>query len=99
MKTAIINLYSFNELSEKSKEKAVTEHLDFLDSMPEEFEEEEGIIKKYIEHSTQEAVDSIETNEYLFYADGELAHVVQYTGKHPKAGTIELNFHGQIITL
>lgn len=100
MKQVLINVYSFDELSDKAKQKAIYEHGIFLDSQPEEFETEIGELAwEYVEHTEDEIVESIQINEYMFFADGTLANCVTYTGKHPKAGTTELNFKGEIFTL
>lgn len=97
MKTANINLYSFNELNDKAKEKAIFEHTEFLNSTPVECENEHGeMINEFFEHSEDETIESILINEYFFFENGKLADVTQYTGNHPKAGEIELNFYGSI---
>lgn len=44
-------------------------------------------------------IESIEINEYYFFANGEMANVTKFVGNHPKSGTTELNFAGSIITL
>lgn len=100
MKQTNINLYEFAELSQKAQGKAISEHIDFMDSLPEESENEDGtMISEYIEHSEEDAIDSIEANEYLFYADGTLANCVTYCGAHPLAGITELKFHGEVYRL
>lgn len=100
MKQVTINLYSFAELSEQAKERAISEHGIFLDSLPLEYEDESGKFKvEYHEHSEEEIIDSINANEYIFFADGEIASCVTYTGGHPKAGKTELKFAGEIYTL
>ncbi len=100
MKTVKINLYSFAELSEKAKEKAISEHIDFLDNLPEEYENEEGeMCSEYIEHTEGEAVESIEANKYIFFADGSLAHCITYVGNHPEAGKPEFLFKGEIYSI
>ena len=96
MKNAQINLYSFNELSETAKQRAIYEHQSFLDFMPIEYENEEGeMINEWHEHSEEETIESIEINEYLFFADGKMANVTRFCGKHPKAGQSILVFAGQ----
>lgn len=95
-----ISLYSFIELSEKAKQKAVFEHQDFLNSVPIECENEEGeMVSEWHEHSEEEAIESIEINEYYFFSDGILANVTAFCGKHPKAGQSILTFAGQEYTL
>ncbi len=83
MKTVTINLYSFDELTEQAQEKAIQDHAEFLAQ-----EEEE-------EFSRDDVIDNIIINNYLFFEDGELAHITEYTGKHPKSGTLEFHFHGR----
>ena len=96
MKTIEINIYSFNELSEKAKETAILEHGQFLDSQPIDYEEEDGELKiEYIEHSENEIIESIEMNEYLFFNNGELVESVTYCGNHPKKGITEITVFGQ----
>jgi hypothetical protein len=102
MKTikAEINLYSYDELKEESKEKAFNEHKDFMDSLEEEYENEEGIlIKEYSDHNKEEVEDSLRINKYLFFESGEMAHIIHFTGKHEKAGTTEFYFNGKTYLL
>lgn len=88
-----IDLYSFNELNELAQQKAIEEHGIFLNSMPVEYENEEGeMVSEYIEHEEEEIIDSIKANEYLFFNSGELAQTCTFTGKHPRAGETEFIF-------
>lgn len=87
MKTVTINLFSFEELDQEAQEKAINDHAEFLLDVDEE------------EHTKEEVVENILLNEYLFFEDGELAHIVQYTGRHPKAGKLEFHFHNKVIEL
>jgi len=97
MKTVKINLYSFDELSESAKETAIYEHIEFMDSLPEEYENEAGeLVSEYVSHTEEEAKDSIKANDYFFFPDGNLAYCVTYCGVHPKSGTTEFNFHGEV---
>jgi len=97
MKQVLINLYSFNELSKKAQEKAIREHQTFMEEMGEEFEDENGEMKKdYPEYSEDDVKENIEANEYIFFEDGNLAKCTTYTGKHKKSGITEFNFHGRI---
>ena len=96
MKTVKINLYEFNELTEQSKEKAINEAIDFLNSEPTVYEDEDGkMISEYIDHTEEDAKEFIFANEYLFFASGELANTVTYCGKHPRAGESELILNGE----
>ena len=90
-----ISLYSFNELSNESKQLAILEHGNFLNSLPQEFEDEDGkMVSEYIDHSDEEIIDNILANEYYFFENGELAKTCTYVGKHQKAGVTEFTFMG-----
>lgn len=96
MKTLKINLYLFAELNDDAKERAIQEHMNFLDTTPEPFENEDGkMVSEYVEHSISETIESIEMNEYHFYFDGEMANYTRYVGNHPLAGTAEVVIHGE----
>ena len=99
MKTAQIqiNLYSFNELSNEAKQVAILNHGVFLDSLPQEYENENGeMVEEYIEHNEAEIIESILINNYYFFENGGLANVCTYVGKHPKSGITEFKFMGNI---
>ena len=82
-----IDLYQFHELNKLAQQKAIFEHQKFLNSLPDEYENEKGqMISEYTEYSKEETIDSIETNEYLFFNSGELARTCTFTGKHPRTG-------------
>lgn len=89
-----INLYNYEELNEKSKDKAFNEHLDFLYSVNTgEYDEDlnllnENELRDYVE-------DSLKINEYLFFENGEIAHIKHFTGKHKKSGITEFYFNGK----
>ena len=98
MKTLEINLYKFDELSDEAKEKAIYEALNFLDSEPTEYENENGeIMNEYVELTEEYAKEFILINDYIFFKDGTLAHTVTYCGNHPKAGQSEFFLHGEIV--
>lgn len=100
MKNVTINLYSFEELNEKARQKAISEHQSFLDGQPEQYENEDGeMVEEYVEHTEADAIENIEANEYIYFEDGKLAHCCTYTGKHEKAGITEFYFHGSTFTL
>jgi len=102
MKTikAEIELYSYDELEKEAKEKAFFEHKDFLDSLETEYENEKGdLIKEFLEHESEEVEESIRINEYLFFKNGEMAHITHFTGKHEKAGITEFYFNGKTYIL
>jgi len=100
MKTVQISLYSLSELSHEAKQKAIFDHKCFLDELPEEYENEEGeLVEEIVNHDEDETIASIEANDYLFYANGELAHCVTYTGNHPKSGKTEFRIEGSVYEL
>lgn len=114
MKTITINLYQFSELSETAKQKAIQRHRDFLLSVmqqtdfisgDEEYDTPEQLQKcyeseyEYTDSNDEPIIESIEANDYLFFADGELTSCVTYCGKHPKAGITELTIGGDIYLL
>lgn len=93
-----INLYKFEELTEGAKEKAINEAIEFLNSEPIEYENENGeIVYKYFEHDKSQAEQFIDVNDYLFFKNGTLAHTVTYFGNHPKTGQSEFFIHGEVI--
>lgn len=80
-----IDLYSFSELNKIAQQKAISEHESFLNSMPIKYENEEGeMISEYIEHTEAEVIESIEANQYLFFSNGELAHLRVTTQEQAK---------------
>lgn len=85
MKRVIISLYSFNELTAEAQEKAINEQAIFLTETNEEYEN----------ITREEVINSILINDYLFFEDGEMAHITHYTGKHEKTGKTEFHFHGK----
>ena len=87
MKTISINIYSFSELSEKAQHKAVEDHREFLLSVmrPEDFisgcpeyDTPQKLHKAYESEydyclmNDEPIVESIEANDYMFYANGEI---------------------------
>jgi 5'-3' exonuclease len=98
-----INLYSFAELGEKAKKKAIRNHKDFMLSRAEVIEDDDGgLITHYYDEDDlddHDVIDEIEANEYLFFEDGGLAHCTTYTGKHEKAGITEFHFKGRTIDI
>lgn len=95
MKQVTINLYSFSELSKEAKKTAIQEHWTFLNSVPVEQETETGEMKEiYEDYKEKDVIENILINEYIYFANGELANCTTYTGKHPKTGTTEFKFHG-----
>lgn len=101
MKTATIYLYAYSELTPAAQQVAFNNHENFLLELGQEVENENGkMVTEYPESIERcEVIDSIEANEYMFYYDGQMAHTVTYTGKHPKSGVTELKFHGETYTL
>jgi len=85
MVTKTINLYSFNELSEQAKEKAICTHIDFeVEVMSEDSPLYEYALQMekmqtpwflgqmIYEKAKQTIIETIELNEYLFTEDGKL---------------------------
>ncbi len=90
MKTISVNLYSFEELSVKAKEKAIEDHRNFLleDMRPEDFisgdpeydtpeklEEAYNSEYFYVLENDDVVIESIEANDYMFYASGKMAWI------------------------
>ena len=104
-----IKLYSFSELSEKAKRKAIEAHREFMLSTmrPEDFiteiaeydtpEELQKIYEaeyNYYLFDDKPIIENIEANGYLFFENGELAHIVRYCGEHPLSGETHFIFKG-----
>ena len=109
-----INLYSFNELSEEAKQKAIENQRNFeLSTMqpedfisgdaeydtPEQLEKAYNEQYSYYESDDTSIIENIEANEYVFFENGEMAECVTYTGNQPKAGTTEFNFMGNVYNI
>ena len=106
-----IKLYSFHELKPFAQEKAIFEHRrflldtlqpDFIDGVtdwndPEKMEMYHSEYE-YLEENADPIVESIEANEYLFFANGELCWSCRYVAG-PKKGTTEIKIHGEIYTI
>lgn len=100
MKHVTINLYSFNELQGKARERAINEHTEFLEGEGMESENEEGeLIREDYTPTEDEVIDNIEANDYIYFEDGSLASCVTYCGGHEKAGTTEFKFKGRVYNI
>lgn len=100
MKQVTINLYKIDELSEIAKDNAIWEHELFLMMKGIEIEDENGeMVTVPYEPTENEVIESIETNNHLFYADGKMANITNYFGKHEKAGLSELKIGEDIYNL
>ena len=114
MKTVQINIYSFNELSEQAKQKAIDEHRNFILSTMsvsdfisgnDEHDTDESLNSafnaeyRYIYENDSPVIENIEANDYLFFSDGNIANCTTYYGKHPKAGITELKIGNDVYTL
>ena len=98
MKTLEIKLYNFEELTKEAKQKAIEQAIEFLDSEPIEYENENGeIVYEYFKHNESQAEQFIDVNDYLFFKNGTLAHTVTYCGNHTKTGQSEFFLHGEIV--
>jgi hypothetical protein len=104
-----IKLYSFSELNEKAKRRAIEEHREFLLSImsPNDFitgiseydtpEELQKIYKAEYDYylmNDEPIIENINANDYLFFENGELAHTITYCGNHPLAGETHFIFNG-----
>ena len=104
-----IKLYSFSELSEKAKRKAIEAHREFMLSLmspddfitgiaeydtPEELQKTYEAQYDYYAMNDEPIIENIEANDYLFFANGELAHTVHYCGGHPLSGETHFIFNG-----
>ena len=92
MKTITLTLFEYPELNEAAQEIALQTHKDFLiDTFDETCATEDQTQSEYRRTlSNTEVVENIELNEYLYYPNGALASITQYTGKHDRSGDIEL---------
>ena len=96
-----INLYGYEELKGKAKEKAFEEHSNFILDNPSDYENEKGKMvyddySKWKEKDFKEMVEeSILINEYMFFENGEMADIIHFTGEHEKSGTTEFYFQGK----
>jgi len=104
-----IKLYSFSELGEKAKRKAIEDHRAFMLSLmspedfisgiaeydtPEELQKTYEAEYEYYATNDEPIIENIEANDYLFFANGKLAHTVRYCGNHPLAGETHFIFNG-----
>ena len=99
MVTVNINLYDFKELEIQAQEEAISNHMDFLNSMSfDDVDNDDEGDDFYIIDNNEDreiVIESILANAYLFYKDGSLARCTTYTGKHEKAGTTEFKLGGE----
>lgn len=104
-----ITLYQLNELDEKARGKAIDEHRifelsimqpsDFISGdaeydTPEELQKTYEAQYDYYLNNDEPIIENIEANEYLYFADGSMASVTQYCGKHPLSGKTFFTFQG-----
>ena len=104
-----IKLYSFSELNEKAKRKAIEAHREFMLSVmapddfitgiaeydtPEELQKTYEAQYDYYLINDEPIIENIEANDYLFFANGELAPTVRYCGAHPLSGETHFVFNG-----
>ena len=83
-----IELFDYNDLEDKAKQKAKDEHFNFLCEICEDKEATEESIYDSVE-------ESIEINEYLFFEDGNMANTTKFTGEHEKTGQREFYLYGK----
>jgi hypothetical protein len=104
-----IKLYSFSELNEKAKRKAIEAHREFeLSNMkpddfisgvaeydtPEELQKTYKAQYDYYLMNDEPIIENIKANEYLFFENGKLAPTVHYCGAHPLSGETHFIFNG-----
>lgn len=104
-----IKLYSFSELDENAKRKAIEAHREFELSIMEpddfisgvaEYDTPEELQKTYEAQydyylmNDEPIIEIIEANDYLFFANGKLAPTVHYCGAHPLRGETHFIFNG-----
>ena len=101
MKTVTINLYELEELDEKAYNFALEEILMYTNEQfgADDEDEDDEYYEYTIEKDKQVLVDFIKANCMLFYKDGSEAALTNYTGKHEKSGTIELELGGEIYNI
>lgn len=112
MKHVTITLYQFEELPEKSRQKAIDDHRIFLlETMhpndfisgdptydtPEELQKAYDSEYEYFLLNDDSIIENIEANEYWFFHDGTLANVTTYTAG-PNAGKSVFTHHGETDT-
>ena len=111
--TITFNLYDFDELSDKAKQKAIEEHRQFLLNVttvedfvgcgdPEYGDTPESMYEEEIEAILNDDTfvsESINANEYLFFESGELANTQYYVGNQPKEIKRKLTFHGMTVDI
>ena len=98
--------YSLHELSSKSKEKAIQDHLEFLNREGEDVEDDFGNMRTQYDFlnpfSTNDiacVIDNIEANDYEYDFHGEIVPITQFCGKHPKSGQKAIRINKQEIDL
>ena len=72
--------YEITDLSEEVKNKVISEHLAFMESLPIECEQEDGTMEdEYMEFTEEETIENIEINKYLYDEEGELLPICYHT--------------------
>ena len=103
MKKVTINLYCFDELNEAAKQTAINAHRNFELSVmcPDDFSSKYLYNSEYNYYLNDDSpiIEAIEANEYLFFANGEIANCTTYSGSHPKSGMTEFSIGGDIYCL
>lgn len=107
-----IHVYTFAELDEKAKRNAIEEHRsflldvlipDYIDGVTDWNDPEKMDIYnqeyEHIQDHDDPVIESIESNEYLFYRNGDFCNAVTYTERHPRAGQTDITIHGETFTI
>ena len=92
--------YLLDELPETSRRKAIQEHLDFLNSIGQESENESGELEIEYDYldackdsDISEVIDNIDANEYEYDFNGDLVGITTYMSDNKPTGkkTIRIN--------
>ena len=98
--------YPLDELPEASKQKAIQDHLDFLNSIGQEFENESGemeteydYLDAYKDADINDVIESISINEYEYDFNGDLVGITIYTKDNKPTGKKTIRINKQEIDL
>ena len=98
--------YSLNELPASSKQKAIQDHLNFLNEIGNEYENEAGKIVTeydyldcYNESHLAETAENIEANGYEYNIFGSIVPMTHFTGNHELSGKTAIRIDKKEIML
>lgn len=105
-KTFEVITYNLDELPEASKNKAIQDHLNFLNSEGIICENEAGELETeydYLDNSSdddiKEVIDNIDANEYEYDFNGELVAITTYLKSNKPTGKKSIRINKQEIDL